>query len=826
MKKLFITGSLAAFLAIFPTDSLLAQHWNPAEYPLELIAPYLLQAGQTEAVVSQLKARPSYDMTADAWNALWIKVPETSDHDFGVYKFRKDLELKDVPKEFIVHVSGDTRYKLYVNGSMVSMGPSRSYKFQWRYETLDLAPYLKEGKNVIASLVWNEGSAKAIANSTIRSGFLLMGEGEAQVLNTDNSWKCIQDKSVTPLSVTLTGYYALGPAEKVDMRQAVSDWLSPNSNLSDWKDAQAFNLAFPHDTNSQNGGYAGTHLLVPSPLPQMERKEVRLQSVRKDGGLKLPSGFPATASQVIIPAHISTDLLLDNKELTNAFFHIDFSKGKDAKIGITYAETLYSDEQFSKKGNRNEVEGKFLSGKTDQVISSGADNQQYTTMDWRTYRYVNLHIETEDEPLTLNDLGGTFIGYPFQMNAQLNTDNQELKDILETGWRTARLCAQETYVDCPYYEQLQYLGDTRIQALISLFNSGDDRLVKNYLRQSDLSRNAEGITMGRAPSDEAQYITPYALCYIYAIHDYMRYGSDQELVEELIPGAEQILNYFYRYQQTDGRLKNLPGWNFSDWVYGPTWQQGMALRGADGSSSLMDFQLLYGYQKMAELEKMFGHEEMSLTYTQRANQLKESIQQTYWSADRGLYSDRIEKDNFSQHANSWAILCGMGNAELRKEIGRKLTEDKTLAPCSLYYSFYLMQALTEAGYGNDLLKWLDPWRENLAMGLTTWAEDLTPDTSRSDCHAWGATPNIEFFRTLLGIDSSSPAFATVKIEPHLGDIKQIGGTMPHPKGKISVSYKVNGNKLKATIELPENVTGTFVWEGKTTALHAGKNEIK
>lgn len=826
MKKLIITGSLAAFLAIFPTDSLLAQHWNPAEYPLELIAPYLLQAGQTEAVIAQLKARPSYDMTADAWNALWIKVPETSDHDFGVYKFRKDLELKDVPKEFIVHVSGDTRYKLYVNGSMVSMGPSRSYKFQWRYETLDLAPYLKEGKNVIASLVWNEGSAKAIANSTIRSGFLLMGEGEAQILNTDNSWKCIQDKSVTPLSVTLSGYYALGPAENVDMKQAITNWQSPDYNLSDWKDAQAFSLALPHDTNSQNGGYTGTHLLVSSPLPQMERKETRFQLVRKDGGLKLPADFPATANQVTVPAHLSTDLLLDNKELTNAFFHMAFSKGKDAKIGITYAETLYSDNEFSKKGNRNEVEGKFLSGKTDQVISSGADNQQYTTMDWRTYRYVNLHIETGDEPLILNDLGGTFVGYPFQMNAQLDTDNQELKDILETGWRTARLCAQETYVDCPYYEQLQYLGDTRIQALISLFNSGDDRLVKNYLRQSDLSRNAEGITMGRAPSDEAQYITPYALCYIYAIHDYMRYGSDQELVKELLPGAEQILNYFYRYQQTDGRLKNLPGWNFSDWVYGPTWQQGMALRGADGSSSLMDFQLLYGYQKMAELEKMFGHEEMSLTYTQRANQLKESIQQTYWSADRGLYSDRIEKDNFSQHANSWAILCGMGNAELRKEIGRKLTEDKTLAPCSLYYSFYLMQALTEAGYGNDLLKWLDPWRENLAMGLTTWAEDLTPDTSRSDCHAWGATPNIEFFRTLLGIDSSSPAFATVKIEPHLGDIKQIGGTMPHPKGKISVSYKVSGSKLKATIELPENVTGTFVWEGKTTALHAGKNEIK
>lgn len=89
-------------------------------------------------------------------------------------------------------------------------------------------------------------------------------------------------------------------------------------------------------------------------------------------------------------------------------------------------------------------------------------------------------------------------------------------------------------------------------------------------------------------------------------------------------------------------MKNLPGWNFSDWVYGPTWQQGMALRGADGNSSLMDFQLLYGYQKMSELEHMFGHQELGQMYAQRALQLKEAIQQNYWSAERGLYSDRKE----------------------------------------------------------------------------------------------------------------------------------------------------------------------------------------
>ena len=143
-----------------------------------------------------------------------------------------------------------------------------------------------------------------------------------------------------------------------------------------------------------------------------------------------------------------------------------------------------------------------------------------------------------------------------------------------------------------------------IQALVSIYNSGDDTLWKNFLRQSDMSRSAEGVTMGRAPSELAQYITPYALSYIYSIHDYLRYGKDQQLVLDLIPGAEQILHYFSKYQMADGRIKGLPGWNFSDWVYSEGWQMGVAQVGKDGGSILMDLQLLLALQMMSEMEKL------------------------------------------------------------------------------------------------------------------------------------------------------------------------------------------------------------------------------
>ena len=114
----------------------------------------------------------------------------------------------------------------------------------------------------------------------------------------------------------------------------------------------------------------------------------------------------------------------------------------------------------------------------------------------------------------------------------------------------------------------------------------------------------------------------------------------------------------------------------------------------------------------------------------------------------------------------------------------------------------------------------------MAMGLTTWAETSEVNTTRSDCHAWGASPNIEFFRTILGIDSDAPGFKRVRIEPHLGTLKSIGGEMPHPNGEIKVKYREANGHINAIIDLPETTTGQFIWKGKSYVLKEGKNNIK
>ena len=784
-------------------------------------------------VLSALIAQAQPDLKSDPWPAKWISVPGAGELDYGVYYFRKDVDLPAVPARYLVHVTGDNRYKLYVNGTLVSMGPAKGDAAHWNYETVDLAPYLNGGRNVIAALVYNEGHRRPDSQISVSTGFLLQGEAESARLYTDKSWLCIQDPAYSPVNAIVIGYYVAGPGEKVDMNLTVPDWNKAGADLSAWMPAREGASGDPKDVCAPDHS-AEAHGLVSSTLPQMERTPFTL------------------GKAFTVPANTQTEVLLDNKVLTNAYFHLKMSGGKDAKVNIGYAESLYipdgsgpayqlTPEQLALvpeeylsyvlapkvkgKGNRNKTEGKVFVGREDQLVSNGMAGQEYTTLSWRTFRYVRLQVETAAEPLVIEDVSGIFTGYPFTLDARLDTDNQEWKDMLEIGWRTARLCAWETYMDCPYYEQLQYLGDTRIQALVTLYNSADHRLVRNFLHLADISRNADGITKSRYPTTSPQYIQPYSLSYIYALHDYMMYGGDTAFVMDLLPGAEQIMHYYSRFQLPDGRVKNLPGWNFSDWVNDrPNWKQGVLDKGADGCSILMDLQLLYAFQLMAHMEEVRGNTWQAGEYLKEAEKLSASVKNAYWNASRGLFADRAEQDTYSQHGNALAVLCGI--APDAKALAQKMLTEKDLAQCTIYYKYYLHEAYVKAGLGDDYLNWLDVWRENMALGLTTWGEDADVFGTRSDCHAWGASPNIEFYRTVLGIDSDTVGFRRVRIEPHLGAIKEIGGTIPHPSGAVSVQYKVKGERIQASIELPEGVDGVFVWKGKEQALHGGKNQVK
>ena len=654
------------------------------------------------------------------WKASWIEVPGELPDGYGVYLFRKNIDLPSKPGSFVIHVSADNRYKLFVNEILVSLGPARGDLLHWNFETVDIASSLHAGNNIIAAQVWNDGDFRPEAQISLRTGFIVQGASDAeQLVNTNNSWKCIKDSSYRPLKVALATYYVAGAGELIDMHTYISNWEKNDYNDTKWKVAQA---VYPGNPKNILGPYGTPQgwMLVPSSIPQMELKQQRLMKVSKAEGVSVPSSFPGNKTSFTVPPNTVATVLLDQTYLTNTYPTLIFSGGNNATVSLSYAEALFT--KYPAKGNRDEVDGKIFMGRKDSIISDGGKAQTFTSLYFRTYRYIQLRVTTKDEPLVIEDLYGTFTGYPFTYNAKLESEDSELNKMIEIGWRTARLCAVETYTDCPYYEQLQYIGDSRIQGLVSLYNSGDDRLLKNALNQMDNSRQPEGVTLSRHPSFTPQYIPTFSLWYIGMLHDYMMYGKDSSFIKNKLDGARGVLNFFRHYQQEDGSLKDVPYWTFTDWVDGYEWKSGVAPVGTNGNAALLDLQLLWAYELAADMENKIGIKEIASLYLQYAEQLKKTIRNKYWDNNKRLFADRPEKDLFSQHANALAILTGTVSKDEATEIGKKLLADTSLAPASIYFKYYLHQALTKAGYGNDYLNWLGKWRENITMGLTTWAE--------------------------------------------------------------------------------------------------------
>jgi alpha-L-rhamnosidase len=762
--------------------------------------------------------------------ASWIADKDAPGDAFGVFHFRRVLELGARPERFIVHVSADNRYRLFVNGKQVSSGPQRSDLMHWRYETLELAPHLRAGKNVFAALVWNWGPHRPVAQFSRRTAFLLQGDTEREaVVNTGREWKVLRNPGYDAIPVVgpaAGGYYAAPPGESVDGARYPWGWEEASFADDGWP-SPAITEGWGAERAQPRGtaitGEAMLWQLVPRSIPAMEEKVVRIATVRRAEGIAPADAFLMGQGDLVVPPRTRAAVLLDNTHLTNAYAVLETSGGSGSTVSLTYAEALK--DAKGEKGNRNEIEGKTVLGVKDVFRPGGGERRRFQTLWFRTYRYVQLDVETGDEALRIHDLHGIFTAYPFEEKARFESDLPWLKDMWAMNWRVARLCAWETYFDTPYYEQLQYIGDTRIQALISLYMTGDDRLVRQAITHFDVSRIPEGITASRYPSDLGQYIPTFSLIWVAMVHDYWMHRDDPPYVRGLLPGVRSVLGWYER--QLDpavGLLGPMPWWNFADGA--KEWDVGIPPGVKDGHSTLITLQFVYALQRAAELEDALGQRTEGDRYRVLAERIRAAVRVKAWVAPpRGIFLDSPEGQAASQHTNTMAVLVDALPAREQPALMERVLAEPSLVQATYYFGFYVHEALLKAGLADRYIEQLAPWQEMLAMGLTTTAE--SPEPTRSDSHAWSAHPNYGLLATVLGIRPATPGFRSVRIAPSLGPLKRAEGRMPHPLGNIEVRLqRVGARGLRSEVTLPAGLAGTFQWGKREKSLGPGRQKIE
>jgi alpha-L-rhamnosidase len=778
----------------------------------------------------------SHNIRDRQWPSEWIAPPNTELSAYGVYFFRKQITLDILPEKLIIHVSADNRYKLYINGKEILKGPARSDSRHWYYESVDLRPYLQLGKNTLSALVWNQGEYKPVAQHSERTGFIVQSDTLTltknqplpfSLFNTDKTWKVHKAEAYTPTSTDnsakLWAYVVVGSGDAVNGRKELWGWNENSFDDSKWSNARPLESGMPVGC----GSGASWHLL-PSIIPQMEEVNQRFSSIRRTTCEISPDWIKGKTSLTIQPFTKCT-ILLDQSVLTVGYPIFITSGGKDAKIELEYAEALIDDNR--QKGNRNDVEGRKILGYTDQFIADGSNNRMYTTLWVRTFRYLQITVETSDQALVINDFYSKSSTFPFMRKANISSSDTRLSQVMDVGWRTARLCAGETYFDCPYYEQLQYVGDTRIQALISMYMAGDDRLVRKAIDDLYNSMTPEGLTQSRYPSYVLQVIPPFSLFWVYMVHDYHMHRNDEAFVKKYLPAVKQVL-YWYE-QKIDAKksmLGGMPWWNFGDWTEEWDYDAAYGIGGnpeghRDGNSALITLQYAHALQKASEMMKYYGDTHHSLKYQNLAQKLVAGTKMQSYDTKRGMFSDSPKKIQYSQQTNIFAILTdAVPTLKEKQNLLQKVLTDTSLIQTTFYFKFYLTEAMVKAGMGDMYYSCLTPWYNMLDIGLTTFAEK--PEPVRSDCHAWSASPNYHILSVICGVKPLTSGFKSVLIKPALGDLQFINATIPHDKGNIIVDLKRKGEGIIADLTLPNQLDGIFEWKGKKVILKPGKNEIR
>jgi len=769
-------------------------------------------------VMGQGTGNPGGERLGRVWEARWIAHPQVPGKAFSVQHFRRVIELPEVPRTWVVHVSADPRCRLFVNGVEIWTGPARSDLAHWPYATLDLAPHLWRGANVLGATVWNHGEHNPWSQMSHRTGFLLQGAGPAEaVANTGAGWRVYADPSHVIADLTRYPGFITGRTMRFDARTHPWGWTEAQFDDRSWEPAGTLEPAAERGARDASSPW----WLEPQTIPAQQQTLQRFAAVRRSAGPAPGPAFLNGEQPWTIPANSTVSLLLDQEHLTNAYPEIVASGGRDAEVRIRWTEALFDAQ--GRKGHRGEIEGRTFNTPPDVFVLDGGERRLLRTQFFRTFRFLQVDITTAADPLTILDLRSVFTGYPFEENASFRSSDPSLEEIWRVGWRTLRLCAGDTFYDCPFYEQLQYVGDTRIQALIALYVSGDDRLVKSAIAAFDQSRLPEGLTASRHPSARRQVIPPYSLFWIAMIHDYWMHGRDEAFVRQMLDGVDGVLTWFERRLGPDGMPGPIEWWNFGDWA--PNWPRGVPPGAVEGGSAFIALQHVLAARQAAELYDAFGDAQRAERWRRSADRVARAVEALCWDAGRGLYADTPQKLSFSQHVNSLAVVSKTATGRRAREIVTRTLDDRRLTQCTFYFRFYVMRAMAAVGLGDRFLGELQPWRDMLEIGLTTFAEK--PEPTRSDCHAWSASPNYDFLALVAGITPDAPGFRRVRIAPALGALESVNAKMPHPDGEIAVRLQRKaGGGIVADVSLPAGVTGAFVWGDTERPLVPGVQTVE
>lgn len=756
--------------------------------------------------------------------AKWIW-PEGEGWDLhnGYAQFRKCFRLDSVPRSAPAWITADQSYRLWVNGRPVCRGPARGFQDSWPCDYVELAPFLRKGRNVIAVRAYNPGHGTFAYISCRAAGFLFSATLGKTRLVSDASWRMRRQigarRDAAPTSLQLVHQ------EHVDARLEPPDWMQPDFDDSAWNcDVVA----------ERPLGAMPWRALEPRGIPLLEEQDcfpVRLLGSRH-GDAKAADVFdvrdivklrlledtthiPSTGTSTVSEGHVQIRPSGRRRFISYLF---DFGRTMvgapvlkvSGAVGGEICDVLVYEtiEHDTLRPHASQQCGSRIAMGHRLICAPGENVHEFHLP--FGFRFLELVVRESTVALKAK-VGLRWMGYPLPHKGRFQSSDPLLDQIWQTCAWTQQCCSLDAYVDTPWREQAQWWGDARVQAWNTFHLNGDPRLFRRGIAQIAHQVTADGLTYGHAPTVAHNCILPdFTLVWFLTLWDYYWQTGSIEPFQTHRSTVENALGYFEQRLHPEHGL--LPYderyWLFLDWT-------GIF---KEGYPALYSLWFLHAARKLRSLYALLpaGEKKAAGGVVVRLGKLERRVGRGLAAlvGKDGLLHDGLtwkgkRVPETSIHTQTLAITVGLDRENDRARIDRILRpyvrgEYNPAVQPSAYWITYVFTELIALGHGDEVVDCIRRRWAPMAEHGTTW-ETFSPQAgSESHSHAWSAHPLYHLMQTLGGVIQTGPAWSEIEFRPVFsGDGMDM--VLPTPKGPIQANWRRGRSGVEGQLKLPDSI---------------------
>ena len=567
----------------------------------------------------QLDTTPKEDWTAEY---IWDNSDGSEENVWMC--LRKTVEITQAPETLTAYISADSKYWLYINGEAVvfdggvKRGPTADDSY---YDEVEIAPYLKNGKNVICALVWYWGKDKNFSyTDSGKAGFLF----EAGSIISDQSWKACRNTAYLSKKFASKSNFRL-PESNIyyDTTKELGDWLSPDFDDSLWENATA----------NGKGGCAPWGKLYPRGIPML-----------KDYGLKDYLNSDGYKGQTFKSKKLITLEMPYNAQCT-PYLKIEAPSGKKIRIF---------------------TENTWLGAVSDIYITKDGE-QEFEALGWFNGQHITYEIPSG---VRILELKYRETGYDTAFSGLFECKDEKLNTLWQKSLRTLYITMRDNFMDCPDRERAQWWGDVTSEMAMSMYALDANSYllyqkgVASMLGHIDPNTN---VLQTVVPIGEELYELPVQqLAGICGFRTYYLYTGDRDFLNGVYDASVNYINLWtigenHLAQHREG------SWDWMDWG-----------KRAD-TTAIENAWYYYALSAIKNMAQVLGKD--SADIETKMNEIKAGYA-SLWT-ENGYKSEDVKAPD--DRANALAVISGLAEEDKYETITAVLESTENSSPYMEYY---------------------------------------------------------------------------------------------------------------------------------------------